>query len=573
MIYQKVLILLLVFCVAQQTYSITQIRQKLFANSAFVTSFLLFSQNVEVSPFHSPFFKQTKRSPLVFANPSSQTAALKMSLQENESKSISSESLSKESPNYTSIYVHIPYCRKRCHYCDFAIVPIGSVETNDSNSKFHTLDEQYTQAVLDEIQLSTNIVNDSFNNSNSNKPLPKLRSIYFGGGTPSLASISTLESILQSLNRTYGIMGSNNNNNSNHNFDDGEEKAEITIEMDPGTFSKSKLHSILEIGFNRISLGIQSFHDPTLERIGRAHRKQDIMDTIQMIQEEEQEFGYQIDISIDLISGLPGVSLAQWVDTLEFAANVIQPDHMSVYDLQVEEGTRFGKWYANHDHDEDENYHDDLEAALSIQSTKQQIKTMVQNKNNHDPLPNADDCAFMYRYASGYLKAKGYEHYEISSYAKKRKRSKHNSNYWRIGSEWHAVGLGATSCFNGIRYARPRAFSDYINWVNDQVVNGNKLPEWHRTSENNVDDNDDEEDETLAEIVMTRLRTSDGLDLKWVEDTYGKTKVEKILRGMQLGLDLNLAVLDKDQQSIKLRSPDGFLFSNTILSSVFAELS
>ena len=138
-----------------------------------------------------------------------------------------------------------------------------------------------------------------------------------------------------------------------------------------------------------------------------------------------------------------------------------------------------------------------------------------------------------------------------------------------------AVGLGATSCINGVRYARPRKFVDYINWVQDQTKNGNRLLQYHQNNHDDGDGDDDDDDETLAEIVMTRLRTSDGLDLKWVEETYGKVKVDAILSGLELGLDLNLVLLDSDQNNYhaRLTSPDGFLFSNTILSSVFAELN
>lgn len=139
-----------------------------------------------------------------------------------------------------------------------------------------------------------------------------------------------------------------------------------------------------------------------------------------------------------------------------------------------------------------------------------------------------------------------------------------------------AVGLGATSCFNGVRYARPRKFADYIDWVQNQISLGNLLPKYHEReyNEDSVEANrEDDEDETLAEIVMTRLRTSDGLDLSWVEESYGKEKLEAILRGLDLGLDLKLATLDKDSNVAKLTSPDGFLFSNSILSNVFAELN
>ena len=138
-----------------------------------------------------------------------------------------------------------------------------------------------------------------------------------------------------------------------------------------------------------------------------------------------------------------------------------------------------------------------------------------------------------------------------------------------------AIGLGATSCLNGIRYARPRKFSDYIDWVQDQVSQKNKFSKDEEITDTITMYNNGvyDQDEALAEIVMTRLRTSDGLNLSWIEKKFGKSKVDAILRGMELGLDLNLASLDLDTNCLTLSSPDGFLFSNTILSNVFVELT
>jgi len=376
--------------------------------------------------FIAPFYSLSQNDPIssihISPNPRMKTSLFHKRLSTDEKLARNMAS--------SSVYIHIPYCRKRCHYCDFAIMPIGNIDTEHSSSKFKSLDEKYCNTIIDEIALSTGIVHSMKNQTET----PNLNTVYFGGGTPSLAPESTLRAIMEALNETYGINGINQHNKESNNV-----KPEITIEMDPGTFTKSKLHSLFQMGFNRISLGVQSFHDPTLKRIGRVHRKKDILDTIQMIREEEQEYGYDVDLSIDLISGLPGVSLAQWVETLEFAVDVINPEHMSIYDLQVEEGTKFGKWYDNVD-DEDED--DDCGTMDSTYDVKApaSIEKSINSLNKGgfiQPLPRASDCAFMYRYADGYLKSKGYEHYEISSYAKKGKRSKHNSNYWDIGSEWY----------------------------------------------------------------------------------------------------------------------------------------
>jgi oxygen-independent coproporphyrinogen-3 oxidase len=309
------------------------------------------------------------------------------------------------------LYVHIPYCRRRCRYCDFAIVPIGpSAVTDDGNESkelqedkatrgFLKMDATYRASILKEIGLTTKHFDK----------IP-LRSIYFGGGTPSLAPIETLDAILSAVRSGPFAFESN---------------AEITIEMDPGTFSLSKLQSIKEMGFNRVSLGVQSFDDTVLESIGRCHRRDDIYESISFLQ---QVYGDEVNYSIDLISGLPGVSLAKWAETLEIATS-LSPSHLSIYDLQVEGGTVFGKWYDGQEAD----------ANNSPSETRGRIQGSA--PVTVSPLPSMDECAFCYKYASRYLRAKGYEHYEISSYATGNdspsvNRSRHNQIYWETGSQW-----------------------------------------------------------------------------------------------------------------------------------------
>ena len=420
------------------------------------------------------------------------------------------------------VYVHIPYCRKRCSYCDFAIVPIGTnLRTERGKAGFDAMDNTYRRALLQEI--------DSIR---ANEKI-KIGSIYFGGGTPSLAPLNTLQLVMDALI---------NGDDSPFVLTRG---GECTIEMDPGTFDLSYLQSIKSIGFNRISLGVQSFDDSLLEIMGRVHRSGDVYATVAMIR---KVFGEDANYSIDLISGTPGLSLATWTETLSEATRLQpRPKHMSIYDLQVEEGTAFWKRYGDQRDNE-----------------VQQLKAV-----DTPALPSAEECAFMYSYASGYLRSKSYEHYEISSYADRTGstsyRSQHNSNYWGYGTAWFAIGLGATSRVNGVRIARPRALSDYCQWA-EQSSSGVQPP---------GNDEDDDNDE-LLDLVMTRLRTSDGLDLDFVADKFGQARVDDILSGFQLAMDLNLGTSITSEQnrlgSIRLNDPDGFLFSNNIISNVFLEL-
>lgn len=223
------------------------------------------------------------------------------------------------------LYVHIPFCRRRCRYCNFAVVPVGPSSTEDyssDSSSFQRLDEMYTKALLQEIRSAAKRYPD-------NKKRIPLRSIYFGGGTPSLAPVETLQQILDAIL-----------DEDNSPFTIDQSDCEITIEMDPGTFDRDKLRAVQVMGFNRISLGVQSFDDDILESLGRVHRRKDIWESLHML---DDVFGGSstVNYSMDLISGLPGMSVAKWVETLEIAVHLKpRPVHLSIYDLQIEKVSR-----------------------------------------------------------------------------------------------------------------------------------------------------------------------------------------------------------------------------------------
>lgn len=450
----------------------------------------------------------------------------------------------------SGIYVHIPYCRRRCSYCDFAIVPVGDVTKNDLvNEGFRSMDEAYRKAVLEEIEV-LKICHDK-----NHLQKHQINSIYFGGGTPSLAPIETIEAILSRLIDIYDIP---------------KEHVEITMEMDPGTFNLDQLQFLKNLGINRISLGVQSFNDTILEGIGRVHRERDIMDALSMIR---AVYGEEANMSIDLISGLPGLTTEIWKDTLERVLDLNPiPKHLSVYDLQIEEGTVFGRWYT----DEEDN--NGVRVNRITSSTEMKVHPC-----NKLTLPSSEECATMYRYASAILRKNGFEHYEISSYARLSSptseygtRSKHNQLYWNIGSDWYAVGLSATSSFSGNRFARPRRMSDYMSWVGDiqqSLRRDDALPPWLRNGQT-----EDDKDDLLQDIILTRLRTKEGLDLHLLQRMYDLPKYEKligsILKGSEDGINFGLAVHvnTNGENILRLVDPEGFLFSNTIISTIFSEL-
>lgn len=225
------------------------------------------------------------------------------------------------------------------------------------------------------------------------------------------------------------------------------------------------------------------------------------------------------------------------------------------------QGTVFGNWYGNQDHES--------AATTPFHSTKGEAPVSKKILR----LPSSRESAFMYKYAAGYLRWKGYEHYEVSSYAFKSSerlvdqdksyRSQHNQIYWALDSQWFAIGLGATSFVNGSIVARPRTMVEYRRWVEDQVTSSVE----HSERVDFVSDLD-----LLMDAVLKRLRTAEGLSLDWVQHQFGDAYERAVLRGSQLGRDLAIIHLDEPANVLRLVDPDGFLYSNSIISSIFMEL-
>ncbi len=544
------------------------------------------------------------------------------------------------------LYIHIPYCRQRCRYCDFAIVPIGKKEKGDkdfdpeiegnSNQEsrreqgFRKMNDIYIAAIVGELKQI------AARNKESNKKCQRvpLRSIYFGGGTPSLAPIESIESILYHacghdnpeapFRLLHQSQASNEKSDSRTTGSDKAVATEITMEMDPGTFNREYLSSLRDLGVNRVSLGVQSFDDNILRAMGRTHRRADVLQAIQDIafvfgrDKEDEKFNdnrwENVNYSIDLISGCPGLTRAKWVETLQEATAGVEtkqsidspsqatlgrqslllsslppPKHISVYDMQIEEGTAFGNLAAKakeaaiaqrkekektqsenaYDEDEDEDPSRQFTVALPLDESDKDPKEMPNQEQLILRLPTEDECGFMYKYAAGYLRAKNYEHYEVSSYAafedpvksqtiKKQKeqnlkrvskRSRHNQIYWEYEGQWYACGLGATSFVDKETVARPREMNDYIEWVQ----NNNESVSFSRSDDRR---NKSTDEDILSDLLLKRLRTVDGLDLSWLEVNYGSEIVKDVLDGAKLGLDIELAE-HTDDNILRLRDPEG----------------
>ncbi|GAQ80361.1 oxygen-independent coproporphyrinogen III oxidase [Klebsormidium nitens] len=410
----------------------------------------------------------------------------------------------------SSAYIHIPFCKRRCHYCDFPIQVVGSRPENEAVAEGM---ERYVDTVCQEIDVTRAAADPA-----SFEPL---RTVFFGGGTPSLLPPRLLDRLLKKLEHNFGIQSD----------------AEISVEMDPGTFDDDKLRAFMSTGVNRLSMGVQGFQDDLLRQCGRSHGLADVHSAIETVHRSGLS-----NWSLDLISSLPHQTPELWQHSLDQAVQA-SPSHVSVYDLQIEEGTAFGRWF----------------------------------KPGEGPLPGDDVAAGMYRQAVATLTAAGYGHYEISNYAKAGYECRHNCVYWN-GAPYFAFGLGAASYINRQRFSRPRKMAEYPKWVQQYAA-----------SRGVIDWPEDGPEERLLDRLMLRLRLAEGVDLKALKDEFGEEAAQAVCKGLapfvasghvipsepaasngprgkENGVTLSL------HSTVRLSDPEGFLLSNEILSTLFAQL-
>ncbi|MBD0314140.1 MAG: coproporphyrinogen III oxidase, partial [Microcoleus sp. T3-bin5] len=329
-------------------------------------------------------------------------------------------------------------------------------------------------------------------------------------------------------------------------------EAEISIEIDPGTFTLEQLRGYAAAGVNRVSLGVQAFQDELLQACGRSHSVADILEAVKII----RSAGI-VNFSLDLISGLPHQTLQQWEASLQSAVE-ISPTHLSSYDLIVEQGTAFGRYF----------------------------------QAGAQPLPADETAAGMYRLAREILTGAGYEHYEISNYARDGYQCRHNRVYWE-NRPYSGLGMGAASYLEGRRFTRPRKTQEYYQWVRSMSrlnspatskLGGETQPDRDREIEQNfqVSEND-----VLLETLMLGLRLAEGVSLSALTQKFTQQTVDKIWRCLQpywrqgwveiMTEDRAIATLgDGDplplSGNLRLSDPEGFLFSNTILADLFSKL-
>lgn len=290
------------------------------------------------------------------------------------------------------LYLHIPFCERKCAYCDFLSAP-ADLPVRISYIKKLQEEIAYYGAQYGEYQVS---------------------SIFFGGGTPTILEGYQLAAILETVKEHFNITTD----------------AEITVECNPGTLTAGKAEKLVQAGFNRISMGLQSADDRELQLLGRIHNFAQFLESYDLA----RKAGFR-NINVDLMSALPGQTLKSWQDTLQ-KVTALRPEHISAYSLIIEEGTPFYERFAEDERIREEGGHPRL-------------------------LPEEDVERQMYELTETFLHTKGYERYEISNYAKPGYECRHNCGYW-IRKDYLGLGLGASSLVEHQRFQNTSELKTYL---------------------------------------------------------------------------------------------------------------
>lgn len=358
-------------------------------------------------------------------------------------------------------YVHLPFCRVHCSYCPFAI------------STDIELQDRYVDALVREIQCGA--------------ADPAADTVYFGGGTPSRTSIANLRRIVEALSIAPG--------------------AEFSLEANPEDVTEEALNAWRDLGVNRISIGVQSFHDEELRAIGRIH------DAAGAIEAIERATNSGVRTNLDLILGLPHQTRESFGKTLDQAI-ALKPGHLSLYMLDLDETT-----------------------PLRVQVARGRVT-----------VPEDDLVADQYKYAIERLDAAGLHQYEISNFAQTGEECRHNLRYWTRG-EYRGFGLAAHSFIEERRFANTRNIREYIaSWLS-----GAPSPAFEEHLG---------EDERRREVLFLSLRQTRGLDYDQLVALCGQEAIEWVRRGLRDGW------LERHEARVAF-TPSGFLLSNDFISQLF----
>ena len=329
------------------------------------------------------------------------------------------------------LYLHIPYCLHKCGYCDF-----NSHNINEGEMA------SYVRALLKELEYYAKPAENR-----------RVRTIFFGGGTPTTLPFADLNRLLDACRKHFDV----------------DPKAEITAEANPATIPQADLAQLREAGFNRLSIGVQSFDPGELKRLERVHT----VDEVYLTVERARQAGFD-NLSLDLMFALPGQTAQQWQSNLQQAL-ALNPDHLSAYNLTIEPGTVFHK----------------------------------QQAQGQLVMPSEDFQRELYEITIDTLTGAGYEHYEISNYAKPGNQCRHNLNYWHNG-EFVGLGAGASSACNGERTKNTNLPARYIEQINASAtaVDSRERPDRRQQ---------------MGESVMLGFRLKEGLNLSEFQHRFGST--------------------------------------------------
>ena len=369
------------------------------------------------------------------------------------------------------IYIHIPFCKRRCIYCDF-------FSTTQSEKK-----STYIHALCQELDMRKDYLEGE-----------DIETIYLGGGTPSQLTQKELEEIFSSLYNIYKV----------------KEDAEITLEANPDDLTPEYIHMLRTLPINRISMGIQTFQEETLKLLHRRHTAQQAIEAVQHC----REAGF-LNISIDLMYGLPGETLETWKEDLQQAI-ALHPEHISAYHLIYEEGTALWKL-------REQNQVEEADEDLSVTL----FKTLIEE-----------------------LTHAGYEHYEISNFCLPGLHSRHNSSYW-TGKKYLGCGPSAHS-FNGTsRQWNVASLDKYIQSIQQGELDY-EIEELDIYTRYN-------------DFVITTIRTHLGMSLSHLRSTYGENLYQYCLRMAKPHLEQG--VLEIKEDTLKL-TKEGIFISDGIMSDL-----
>lgn len=351
------------------------------------------------------------------------------------------------------IYIHIPFCIKKCEYCDFV---------SYCNKKEYV--PQYINALKKEIK------------NNINKEY-KITTIYIGGGTPSSIEENYIADIIETIKL-------NMNDEDLKNF----ENIEVTIEVNPGTVNKEKLQVYKKIGINRLSIGLQETHNELLKSIGRIHTYEEFIKTYNLA----RKIGFN-NINVDLMIALPNQTIQDIKENLEKITK-LNPEHISVYSLILEEGTPFYNKY----------------------------------NENKIKLPDEELERNMYWYVKNTLENNGYMHYEISNFSKKGFESKHNMNCWNQ-EEYLGFGVAAHSYNNKIRYSNTNSIEEYIKGSNKIIHEEQTLEDMQK------------------EYMLLGLRKIEGINIQKFKNKFAQNPIFIFKEQLNKLVDEELIIVDGNE--------------------------